>query len=267
MDTIPLGPLALPANAVLLLLAFVLAIAVVRFRTGRQGQLAEGWVWWALVLGMLAARAAFVAQYAEAYLQAPLTMLDIRDGGFNPVAGASVMLLVALVAVIKKVPLHRRLALAGVAGVLAWWGGAAGLSALGPTDQRLPGLVVTNLEGEPVQLASFQGQPVVINLWASWCPPCRREMPVLAQAEQANPGVVFLLLNQGEPASVVNDYLSKHSLQFRHALLDPASALSQHAGARGLPTTLFYNAQGELVERRMGEVSHASLQHLLQQVK
>ncbi|WP_459655422.1 TlpA family protein disulfide reductase, partial [Achromobacter xylosoxidans] len=71
-------------------------------------------------------------------------------------------------------------------------------------------------------LAAFQGKPTVVNLWASWCPPCRREMPAFEQAQAANPDIHFVFLNQGEAASTVRQYLDEHAPSLANALLDPA---------------------------------------------
>ncbi|MCQ9617345.1 TlpA family protein disulfide reductase [Paenalcaligenes niemegkensis] len=62
----------------------------------------------------------------------------------------------------------------------------------------LPDLQLVTLEERPAQLRSYMGMPVVLNLWATWCPPCRREMPVLEQAQTAFPNVAFVLINQGK---------------------------------------------------------------------
>src|SRR5690606_40886240 len=61
-------------------------------------------------------------------------------------------------------------------------------------------LALTKLEGGEVRLPTFIGQPTVVNLWATWCPPCRREMPVLRDAQQRYPDIAFIFANQGESA-------------------------------------------------------------------
>ena len=108
---------------------------------------------------------------------------------------------------------------------------------------------------------------MVINLWATWCPPCRREMPVLAQAQQQRPDVRFIWINQGESAETVMGYLQREQatapLPLAQVLFDPQQQAGRHWRQRGLPSTYFYGADGRLCGMRMGELSRASLaQHL-----
>ncbi|MHA5056356.1 TlpA family protein disulfide reductase, partial [Acinetobacter schindleri] len=81
-----------------------------------------------------------------------------------------------------------------------------------------------------------------------------------------HPQVNFVMLNQGEEVATVNAYLRKHQFQFKHVLLDQYGELTQQLNSFGLPTTLFFNAQGQLVERHMGELSPAMLQQYLNRI-
>ena len=74
-------------------------------------------------------------------------------------------------------------------------------------------------DGTTVRLASFEGRQTVVNLWATWCPPCQREMPVLQKAQAARPDVHFVFVNQGESAQQVAAYLARSGLQLRNVLL------------------------------------------------
>ena len=157
-------------------------------------------------------------------------------------------------------------------------GRGGGLLALGSLLQALPSadapalpaFTLVNGQAQPVSLQQLQqadGKPMVINLWATWCPPCRREMPVLAQAQQQRPDVRFIWINQGEPAETVMGYLQREQatapLPLAQVLFDPQQQAGRHWRQRGLPSTYFYGADGRLCGMRMGELSRASLaQHL-----
>ena len=88
---------------------------------------------------------------------------------------------------------------------------------------------------------------MVVNLWASWCPPCRREMPVLAAAQKQQPWASFVFANQGESNATVQRYLSDSQLDLVNVTLDRDTRLGFVAGSMALPITLFYDAQGQLV--------------------
>ena len=113
--------------------------------------------------------------------------------------------------------------------------------------------------GGELDLRQAPGVPTVVNLWATWCPPCRREMPVLGAAQQARPDVHFVFLNQGESAQQVATYLARSGLALRNVLLDGRGEAGATLGHRSLPTTLFFDASGRLVDTRVGELSEASL--------
>lgn len=124
-------------------------------------------------------------------------------------------------------------------------------------------LVLSNMQGQPVDLNDFKGQPVVINFWATWCPPCIREMPLLANYAQQE-GLTLVLINQGETVNVIDDYLDAAGLTFEHLLLDPRQSALQAMQVRGLPTTQFFDAQGRLVNEHMGELHDQQLQQFVQ---
>ena len=134
------------------------------------------------------------------------------------------------------------------------------------TGQELPALSLTSLEGRPINLAEFKGKPTVVNLWATWCPPCVREMPMLHQAQVDRRGVNFVFLNQGESADKVGAWLQTRKLLMRNVLVDADRQAGAAFKQRALPTTLFFDAKGRLVSTRIGELSAATLSERLQGV-
>lgn len=262
-QSVTIGPLSLPAVLPLALLAFLLAGFAARRVGRRSGVDAESPLYAMLLAGLLVARAAFVLQYREAYLRSPLSMLDVRDGGWNLLAGLAAAAVVGVAVALRRPPLRKPLAAGIATGALAWTVGSLLLVATAPDRTRLPDLALRSVAGTEVSLASFQGKPTVVNLWATWCPPCIREMPVLQQAQAERTDVHFVLVNQGERATRVRDYLASRQLQLRNVLVDEGNALGALTGHRALPTTLFYDAQGRLVDTRVGELSAASLAHRL----
>ena len=222
-----------------------------------------------LLAALVMARVVFVLMWLDLYRDAPWTMLDLRDGGFTPWAGVLAALLVAWWRGLKQAALRKPLMLGLAAGVLTWGGlqGAMRLSA-SAEEAWLPAVRLTTLAGESVNLATLAaGQPLVVNLWASWCPPCRREMPVLAAAQQRETGVRFVFANQGEDAAPVLGYLASNGLKLSHVVFDPAAALGSAVGSSALPTTLFFDASGRMVDTHLGELSAASLASKLQSLR
>ena len=113
------------------------------------------------------------------------------------------------------------------------------------------------------------GKPMVVNLWATWCPPCRREMPVLAAAQKQETGVSFVFVNQGEAGAgaTAQRYLSIEKIELTNVLLDQGARLGREVGSGSLPTTLFYDANGRLVDTHLGQLSAASLASKLSKLR
>jgi thiol-disulfide isomerase/thioredoxin len=258
MTDIAIGPLSIPGPMLLLFGAIIAALAAGnQFAAGERANV-ERSLWLVIGLALLAARIGFVLRYRELYLGEPLRILDVRDGGFAPVAGFAAGIAISAWIAWRRAALRKPLLVVLTVGCAVWVGGSAALSVPG-RPQLLPDITLTALDGSAVRLASLRGKPMVVNLWASWCPPCRREMPMLAKAQSQAHETEFVFANQGEQAAAVAAYLSANGLPLHNVLLDSTGVLAQATGARGLPTTLFFNASGKLVERRTGELSAATL--------
>ncbi len=128
----------------------------------------------------------------------------------------------------------------------------------------LPAISLISLGGEPVSLRQFEGKLTVENLWTTCFPPCRREMPVLAEAQKEYSDAHFVFVNQRESAGKVVIFLAGEKLALHNVLLDSQGEASSQFGQRALPTTLFFHASGRRVDTRIGEVSRATLTERLQ---
>jgi thiol-disulfide isomerase/thioredoxin len=266
LDALQLGPFYFPIQVLLALLA-VLAAHGVAALYRRRGRLDAGPALWKMIAtGFLAARAVFVLRHHDLYLAAPLSVLNIRDGGFDSTTGLIVACVVAAELTRRNSPLRRPLLAATLAGYAVWIGGSLVNEALAPTRVPMPDVLVRRLDGGQVPLHSYGGRPLVVNLWATWCPPCRREMPVLARAQHTHPDVGFVYVNQGESAQAVAGYLAQEGLRMTNVVIDPARQVAARTGAAGYPTTLFYDANGILRLRHVGELSDATLRDKLDQL-
>lgn len=258
-QSLQLGPLSLP-YALLLALASVVLANVLGTRLGRRhGVDLEPALFRVLLATVVGARLAFVWQYRSAYLSEPWSVLDIRDGGWDAQAGVVLGWLAALW-LARTRPQQRKPLLATLAVASAFWVvGSVALVLQPQSDVMLPDLALVRTDGATQSLRGFEGQPTVVNLWASWCPPCRREMPALQRAQAEHPQVHFVFVNQGEPPEKVLGFLAAEKLALYNVLLDPRAQAGSAFGHRALPTTLFFDACGRLVDTRVGELSQATL--------
>lgn len=112
-----------------------------------------------------------------------------------------------------------------------------------------------SLEGRIISLSDFKGTPVMVNFWATWCPPCRAEMPLIqSYAEAHQDSVVVLAVNAGEEKSTVESFATSQNLDDLVFLLDPANSVAGLYRIPGFPTSLFIDAEGMLTAAHIGEL-------------
>ncbi len=124
-----------------------------------------------------------------------------------------------------------------------------------------------DLAGNTVHLSDFRGQPVMVNFWATWCPPCRLELPDFQQAYQdyQEEGLVILALNQDEPASLVESFFYEENGFTFTPLLDEGSTISRGYGVNSFPTTVFVGPDGLVTAVHLGLLVPEQLEAYLAQ--
>lgn len=119
---------------------------------------------------------------------------------------------------------------------------------------------VERTDGVPDGLDRYRGKVVVMNLWATWCPPCREEMPALERLyrEYRSQGVVVLGVDQGEAARVAAAYAREHGVTYP-ILIDEDQQYGRAYSAVGLPTTIVVGRDGHIVKGIDGELTLAQM--------
>ncbi|MEP6693726.1 MAG: TlpA disulfide reductase family protein, partial [Chloroflexota bacterium] len=107
-------------------------------------------------------------------------------------------------------------------------------------------------KGELTDLESLRGRPVVINFWATWCVPCREEMPALDRVAAARDDVAFLAVNLQEDADSVLAFFERVGLRTLQPILDPEGRTARRYLVLSLPTTFFIDAQGTIRHIEIG---------------
>lgn len=124
----------------------------------------------------------------------------------------------------------------------------------GLTGKKAPEFTLKDVNGRNVSIASLRGQVVLINFWATWCPPCRAEMPSMNRLyrEYKGKGLEILAISTDNSASKVKDYISKNSLAFQ-VLMDDNIKVARQYKVFSLPTTFLIDRNGIIVDRFLGE--------------
>ena len=124
------------------------------------------------------------------------------------------------------------------------------------------------LDGKPLRLSDYKGQPVVLDFWATWCAPCRASMPHLNQIQDhfQPQGLVVIGLSVDDGASsAVRRYADKLGVKFRLAMADE-EVLDDYGPIRSIPTTIFINRRGEMVRRVVGYIDAETMEGFTREI-
>ncbi|NLZ76099.1 MAG: TlpA family protein disulfide reductase [Erysipelotrichia bacterium] len=137
--------------------------------------------------------------------------------------------------------------------------------------EKAPDFVVYDRQGNEVQLAAYIGKPIVLNFWASWCPPCKMEMPDFHDMHlELGEDIQFLMINitDGYKETVVtaSNYIADNEYTFT-VLFDLKSDAATVYGVRSMPTTFFIDAEGYLVAYATGAIDLATLKRGIDMIK
>jgi len=118
---------------------------------------------------------------------------------------------------------------------------------------QAPDFQLQNVDGQTVSLSNLRGKPVLINFWATWCSPCRSEMPYIQEIyeEWSNKGLEVLAINKGESSSKAEEFMQSYNLSFT-MLLDTKQATAQKYNIIAIPTTFFIDKDGIIREKIIG---------------
>ncbi len=256
MQAVSVGPLVFAGDRLAAIVGIGAFMAVTSILSSRLDPRIGRWSTWALIAGLISARLGHVIENAASFATEPWRILAVWQGGFSwPWAAASV------IAVSVTLVRTRRTAIGAVLSLaiaLFAWNFVWQLTNATPSTP-MPEVALENIRGGDTSLTAFTGKPVVVNLWASWCPPCRREMPMMAEMAAARDDITFLFVNQGERRTTVEGYLNNEKLTLSNVLLDARMDVPRHYATPGLPVTLFIGADGKLRSIHVGEISREAL--------
>jgi thiol-disulfide isomerase/thioredoxin len=257
------GPFSLPLPPLIFFISVVVSLfAGWIFRKNRAN--VDGAIFSSVFTGLVVARLSFVLHYLPAYKGGFVKMLDFRDQGFDMTAGLIAGGCVVGWFLLRRPTMRVPLLAAVVAGAVVWISVTSFIN-LSRQPASVPIVSLINIDGARQSLTKGDGRPIVVNLWATWCPPCQAEMPILAEAQAETPGLHIVFVNQGETRDVVSSYLTSHDLHIKNALLDPNLAVARAVSATAYPTTLFYDAQGRLLSAHLGQFSRATFAQAIEQ--
>lgn len=260
MNGLEIGPLVVSNDQIIAIVALATVLLVSEIFAWRRPLEAGAIRRWTLVAALtwiVAARVGFVMRHLDLFAQQPLSAAAIWQGGFDRLSATIAVAWVMFLAMLRRPSIIKPIAVSVLLGTIAFQ--VAGFALPNETRGRIPNLTFADVSGSVMELPETDGKPMVLNLWATWCPPCRREMPMLMQAAANDKEVSFVFANQGEIEEVIQGYLRYSRLAFDGVVLDEESSLMAKFGVLGLPSTLFFAADGELRAVHTGEITRPAL--------
>jgi len=142
-----------------------------------------------------------------------------------------------------------------------------GLSGVTMVNRPAPDFTLTTFKGTTISPEDLRGKPVVINFWASWCPPCRVEAPLLERTWRAykNRGLIFLGVNIQDRKEDALNYIREFNITYPNGP-DPTGEIAINYGVSGLPVTFFVSNKGEVVRRWVGAVEKSVLSGSIEEI-
>jgi peroxiredoxin len=130
-----------------------------------------------------------------------------------------------------------------------------------------PDFTLTTLDGETVTLSALRGRPVLINFWATWCPPCRAELPAIQSAydRYADQGLVVLAVDMAEPPQTVAAFAEEFGLRFPIPLDRDGQVAAQYR-VRAIPTSFFVDREGVIRSVFIGPMNGPLIDNRLAQI-
>jgi peroxiredoxin len=160
------------------------------------------------------------------------------------------------------------LLLVGIAALLLLPGEAStesdlevGINQPAQVDFPAPSIQLQDLDGKSVTLEDYRGQVVLVNNWATWCPPCRQEMPILEAyfRDHRHQDFTIVAIDAGDPIDTVNNFVESYNMTFP-VWIDPSSSALNSFRNNYLPSSYLINEQGQVIMAWSGAVTRTSLE-------
>ena len=142
-----------------------------------------------------------------------------------------------------------------------------GEGAAGRIGATAPDFEWTDLDGKTLRLSSYRGKVVVVNFWATWCLPCREEMPALQRVAASEPDVVVLEVDLMEPGDKARSFLDSLGLDRLQPVLDGDGATTRRYGVLTLPSTFFVDRDGVIRHLELRQMTEAMIRSGIQKAR
>lgn len=127
---------------------------------------------------------------------------------------------------------------------------------------QAPDFTINNVNGDEVSLSDYRGTKVFLNFWASWCPPCKEEMPAIQKLHKNYDNIKVVTVNSGEGKDKVLNYLMEYNFSFT-TLLDKNRKVTTDYLIRGIPSTFVIDKDGIIVRKQRGAITYEKMEEMI----
>ncbi|MFW5972303.1 MAG: TlpA family protein disulfide reductase [Bacillota bacterium] len=129
--------------------------------------------------------------------------------------------------------------------------------------EKAPNFTLKKVNGEEVSLYSLHGRKIFLNFWATWCPPCRQEMPDIQKLYEEHKDITILAVNLRENKGQVSEFLMANGYNFP-VVLDPDGNIGNQYMVRGIPTTYILDENGVIIDKTSGVLTYEQMLNMLE---
>jgi peroxiredoxin len=130
------------------------------------------------------------------------------------------------------------------------------------TGNQAPPFSLVNMEGKQVKLEDYKGKKVMLNFWATWCPPCKAEMPAMQQLYEKSGSSYEILAINIDPENDVGGFVNEYELTFP-ILLDKTGAVNSEYGIISIPTTFLIDENGKMQKKHIGMMTLEQMEEFM----
>lgn len=127
---------------------------------------------------------------------------------------------------------------------------------------QAPDFTINNVNGDEVSLSDYRGTKVFLNFWASWCPPCKEEMPAIQKLHKNYDNIKVVTVNSGENKDKVLNYLMENDFSFT-TLLDKNGKVTTDYLIRGIPSTFVIDEDGIILRKQRGAITYGKMEEMI----
>lgn len=265
MDILQLGPFVIELKFILAYFLVAAFFFIEKKMTRSPHLKVKDYSFYAVITGLVSGRAFFVLQNLDHYSAHVFSALNIFDRDFDFYGAIVGSLFFTLAYFHKSADRIKQIAKRVILILLLSGIYLCSLYFISLTKEPTT-IIPSTLKNQDISDLLCSSKPKIINYWATWCPPCVKEMPVLIEGSEQNPDIIFIFVNQHEDPWEIEAFEERLNISIPHLVYDDGTLGTMKLG-KALPTTLFLDASNNLIDTHTGAITAPNLNNKMKQLR